>query len=82
LRRAKHLRAIIAIGLQHIITARMSCDVVMDVVVGRRVQRAARQQHGDQTKSVSSSIPIVATAASVAPNERAGSDRNDYKMET
>jgi hypothetical protein len=34
LRRARHLRAIIGVGLQHIIAARMSRDVVIDVVVG------------------------------------------------
>ena len=41
LRRAEHHRAGAGVGLQHVVTARVFCDVVADVVVGLRGEYAA-----------------------------------------
>jgi len=40
LRRAQGLRAIIGIGLQRLVAEWVFCDVVLDVAVGMRAQRA------------------------------------------
>src|SRR5258708_13185645 len=84
LRRAQQLRAVIGIGLQHVVAAPMSGGVVIDVVVGMRAQRAAEQQQRGQAQAFHLRSPSSRRwpHSSVAPNERAGSDGIHYKLET
>ena len=85
LRRAELRVADRGVGVQGVVAAPLLQDVVVDVVVGVRGDRAARattRRSGPGVSLIDLHLCAIAVQLSVAPDGDGGSGRIDYKLET